>query len=89
MHMAHPDSCAGCCRYIQLPINAVMTEAWQNKWQPLPDGTPLPGAEGTTQGMPAALLVAWTCARSSLLAEYCIACNISQRGLAGVFAVLP
>lgn len=27
-------------RYIQLPINAVMREAWQSKWQPLPGSRP-------------------------------------------------
>ena len=58
-----------------------MTEAWQNKWQPLPGGAPLQGA---TQGMPATLLVAWTCAHSCLLAEYCVARNIFKCGLAGV-----
>lgn len=35
------------CRYIQLPMNAVMTEAWQHKWQPLPGAMTLPGAEGS------------------------------------------
>lgn len=73
MHMAHPDFCAFCCRYIQLPINAVMTEAWQNKWQPLPGGTPLPGETGITEGMPAALWVAQTCTHFSLLAKRCTA----------------
>ncbi|KAA6425596.1 MAG: hypothetical protein FRX49_04493 [Trebouxia sp. A1-2] len=38
-------------RYVQLPINVAMPEAWRDKWQPMPIAMPLPDAEVVTESM--------------------------------------
>ncbi|DBB14762.1 TPA: hypothetical protein ACH3X3_004374 [Trebouxia sp. C0006] len=38
-------------RYVQLPINVAMPEAWQDNWQAMPIAMPLPDAEVVTESM--------------------------------------
>jgi len=50
-----PDrhAAAACClRYVQLPINVAMREAWQQPWQALAPRPAAPGAAGTPQWLP-------------------------------------